>query len=130
MITGKYLVAKLNGVLIENVFKWNAEEGGDVLDATVGTDLGFEYEEMGVENCHVTTTLYLDIVNGVYSNVQRGTVLTNLQLFRNVADTVPALLIPFALVVRSGQGAEVRGKFEVPCEIHSQGPYTTNDPQG
>ncbi len=130
MITGKYLVAKINGVLIQNIFKWNAEEGGDVLDATVGTDLGFEFEEMGVENCHITTTLYLDIVNGVYSNVQRGIIMTNLQLFRNIADTVPAIQAPLALAIRSGQGAEVRGKFEVPVEIHTLGQYVTNDPAG
>jgi hypothetical protein len=129
-ISGKYLTVYLDGVELRSNYAWTAEEGGDVLDRTVGADLGYENEDMGVQNLHVTIKLYLDIATGEPSRVRRGTVLENLALYRNVEDAIAAYELPLALVVRRTQGGEIRGKMEVSCEVHSKGPYTDNDPIG
>lgn len=126
-ISGKYLTVAIGDNELAGNYGWTAEEGGDVLDRTVGADGGKEREDMGVENCHITIKLYLDIATGQPSLVKRGTVLNSLKLYRNRDDATPAFDIPEALVVRRTQGGEVRGKMEVSCEIHTQGDYTEND---
>jgi hypothetical protein len=70
----------------------------------------------------------MDIVTGNYAAVRRGTIITNLELFRIDGETTPAFSVPQALVVRSKQSGEIRGRVEWQAEIHSRGTYTYNDP--
>lgn len=127
-ISGKRLGVLVGGVEVAGNYAWTADEGADVLDRTTGADAGFEREDLGVYNCHVTMKLYLDITDGQYANLQRGAELSNLELYRSLEDTVPAFLIPEAIVVHSTQGGEVRGRIEVTVEAHSMGEYESNDP--
>lgn len=128
-ISGKKLTAKLNATVIAGNYAWSVDEGGDVLDKTVGADNGWENEEMGVQNLHGTIKLYLDIATGAYATVRRGTILAQLKLYRALADAQPAFSITSALVTKSTQGAEVKGRFEVTIEFHSQGDVVTaNEP--
>jgi len=128
-ISGKYLTCSINGVEIAGNYAWDADEGGDVLDATVGADRGWERENMGVQNLHVTIKGYMDVSTGQYTRVRRGAEITNLELYRHIDDATPAFSVSEALAVRSRQGGEVRGKVEWSCEVHSQGDVVTyNDP--
>lgn len=130
MISGKFLTVKLGATPVEvaDNYAWSCDEGGDVLDRTVGADLGFEREDMGVVNCHGTIKLYLDITVGTPNALARGTVLEDLSLFYARGHTVPAFAFPEALVVRATRGGEVRGKMEYSVEFHSRGSYTSNNP--
>lgn len=127
-ISGKFLGAEADGTTIEGNYAWTAEESGDPLDRTVGTDGGYARTDLGVYDLKISMRLYLDISTGEYERVRRGTTLTNLNLLRNVDDAVPAFSIPEALVVRSVQRGEVRGKMEVEVEAVAQGEYSANDP--
>lgn len=128
-ISGKYLTCTIGATEIAGNYAWDADEGGDVLDATVGSDRGWEREDMGVQNLHVTIKGYMDVSTGQYAVVRRGTVISNLMLYRHLDDETPAFVVESALVVRSRQGGEVRGKLEWNAEVHSQGDVVTyNDP--
>src|SRR5262245_47421418 len=111
-VSGKFMSCTINGVEIFDNYAWTAEEGGDVLERTAGRHQGKEAEDMGVENCHVTIRGYMDVELGQYVPVRRGTIITNLRLFRDRGDSTPAFDIPEALSVRSKQGGEVKGKVE------------------
>ena len=127
-ISGKYLTAMINGVVIQDNYSWSMDEGGDALDRTTGFWNGWEAEDMGVQNGHVSIKGYMDVANGQYIPIRRGTILTNLELFRNQDDATAAFTIAEALVVRSTQGGEIRGKIEWSCEVHSRGEVIANDP--
>lgn len=128
-ISGKHMSAFVNGAEVPGSYSWNAEEVGDVLDATVGSDGGWEREDMGVQGLHVTVKAYLDISTGSYTAYRRGTILTDVDLYRHIEDATPAFSVSEALVVRSRQGGEVRGKLEIEFEFHSRGDVVTvNDP--
>ncbi len=127
-VSGKYLTATINGTVIEGNYAWEAEEGGDVLDRTTGADQGAARQDMGVQDCRVSIRGYMDVVTGQYTPVRRGTVIENLELFRTDADVTPAYSIPEALVSRSKQKAEVRGKVEWDCDCLANGEYTCTDP--
>jgi len=124
-ITGRKLTAYANGSELDGNNGWTAEETGDVLDATVGRDRGFEREDMGVQGLHVTVKGVHDVSTGTLAGIRRGTILTDVQLFRDLDDATPAYSIDEALVVRFRLGAEVRGRFEWECEFHSRGDVVT-----
>jgi hypothetical protein len=129
-ISGKYLTAKIATAIIVGNYSWTVEEGADILDRTVGADLGHENEDLGVDFTHVTIKGYMDVAAGAYIPIRRGTIITALNLYRDIADTTAAFAISSALVVRSRQSAEIRGKVEFECEVHSKGSVVTYDDPG
>ena len=129
-VSGKFMTCKIDTVEIFDNYAWDANEGADVLERTSGRHLGYEAEDLGVYNNHITIKGYMDVVLGQYTPVRRGTIITNLKLFRLASDSAPAFAIPIAVVVSSRQGGEIKGKIEWNCEVHSHGPYTYADPAG
>jgi hypothetical protein len=127
-VSGKFLTCTINGVEVFDNFAWEAEEGGDVLERTAGRHNGKEAEDMGVENCHISIKGHMDVQLGQYTPVRRGTIITNLKLYRNRNDSTPAFDIPEALSARSKQGGEIKGKVAWDAEVHTRGEYTYNDP--
>ena len=128
-VSGKYLTALHSGGTLSDIYGWTAEETGDVLDRTTGSFNGFEAEDMGVFGLHITAKGYMDVTTGSVNAIRRGTLLTDLQLYRDINDAVPAYACTEALVVRFTQGGEVRGKMEWTAEIHSRGDVITySDP--
>ena len=127
-ISGKFITCTIGNVEVEGNYAWEVEEGGDVLDRTVGSDNGAARQDMGVQDCRISIRGYMDVSTGNYIPVRRGTVISNLELFRNDTDTNAAFVIPEALVSRSKQKAEVRGKVEWDCDALANGEYTCNDP--
>jgi len=126
--TGKFMIAAINGVVISGNYAWTMDENADELDGTTAEDLGFENPSDGVYSGTISLKGYMDIETGNYTVVRRGTQISNLQLFRNVGDPVPAFAIPSAIVLNSTQGGEVRGKIEWTARAKSQGEYTYSDP--
>lgn len=128
-VSGKYLTASHSGGTLSDIYGWTAEETGDVLDRTTGSYNGFEAEDVGVFGLHITTKGYMDVATGSVNSIRRGTLLTDLQLFRDINDATPAYACTEAIVVRFTQGGEVRGKIEWTAEIHSRGDVITySDP--
>lgn len=127
-ISGKALQAEIDGVFVHGNFSWQIEEDGDELDGTTAESGGYEDPEMGVYKARVTLKGYMDVADGTYTPVRRGTIVTNLKLFRDITDVTPAFDIPTSLVLRSNQGGEVRGKVEWGSTIATKGAYTYNDP--
>lgn len=127
-ISGKLGGGKIDGVVIAGVQDWEAVETIDQLDGTTGSDGGYENDDGGVRRVEVTMNLVQDISTGVYSAVSAGTEITNLQLFRDLADVSPAFAIPTFRVYESGNRVEVRGRSTVRVRGRSAGSYTRNDP--
>jgi hypothetical protein len=128
-ISGKYMTFTVGGVEVAGNYAWDADEGGDVLDATVGANNGWEKEDMGVQSLHVTVKGYMDLTDGVYVPIRRGTILSDVEFYRTSADVTPAFAAAEMLAARSRQGGEVRGKIEWNAELHSRGDVVSyNDP--
>lgn len=127
-ISGKYLEAKINGVFISGNYAWTVDESADDLDATTGEDDGYANHHDGVWDATINLKGYMDVAAGEYTPVRRGTVITNLQLYRDKDDDDPAFEFPSCLVLQSTQGGEVRGKIEWSARVVLRGTYTYNDP--
>jgi hypothetical protein len=124
-VSGKFLSAFLNDEEIADNFEWDVEEGGEVLDRTVGSHGGKEYEDVGVTHTHITVNGYYDILTGNTSGIRREAVLTDLGLYVNRGDSSPAFYIGEAIVVRFRLRGQVRGRMEWTAEIHSRGDVVT-----
>lgn len=127
-ISGKALQAQIDGIFVHGNFSWQIEEDGDELDGTTAESGGFEDPEIGVYKGRITLKGYMSVIDGTYTPVRRGTVISDLKLFRDITDAVPAFDIPSAISLRSNQGGEVRGKVEWGATIATKGQYTYNDP--
>ncbi|MBA4191312.1 MAG: hypothetical protein C0467_25295 [Planctomycetaceae bacterium] len=127
-ISGKYLTAKIGTTVITDNYAWDAAEGGQMLGRTTGAFLGKRAEDFGVDELTIIIKGYMDVAAGAYTPVRRGTTITNLRLYRDESDSVPAYDVPVAKVANSRQGAEVEGKVEWQAEIHAYGGWTYNDP--
>lgn len=127
-VSGKYMTCSINGLEIFDNYSWSMDEGGDALDRTTGAWNGWEAEDMGVQNGHVSIKGYMDVSTGQYLPIRRGQIITNLLLFPDENSIVPSFTIPEALIVRSTQGGEIRGKIEWSCEVHSRGEVIATDP--
>ena len=127
-ISGKYLIGKINGVVIHGNYAWTVEESADDLDGTTAEDAGYANHHDGVWDGVINLKGYMDITDGNYTVVRRGTTITNLQCYRNIDDADPAFEFPSCLVLNSTQGGEVRGKVEWTCRAVIKGTYTYNDP--
>ena len=127
-VSGKYIVAKINGTIVAGVQEWEADETIDQLDGTTGADEGFEADDGGIQRVVVTMNLVQDITTGVYSAVRAGTSITNLTLYRDKDDAQPAFSIPIFRVFQSTNRGEVRGRVTVRVVGRSYGTYTVNDP--
>lgn len=130
-ISGKKMEAKIGGVspvFIAGNYAWDAS--GDVaeLGSTTAEDQGFGNRDAGVRNCTVNLKMYMDVALGEFTPVIEGTVITNLKLYRDKDDTVPAFVFPVALVVNARQGGEVEGKIECAATVKNKGSFTYNDP--
>lgn len=127
-ISGKYLTAELGSTTLSLVSEWGADEDSQMLGRTTGADEGYRNEDAGIQSCDVTVKGYMDIASGEYAQIEAGTVLTNLKLYRDSSDSLPAYSFPSAIVAKSHQGGAVEGKIEWNATIHNKGSYTYNDP--
>jgi hypothetical protein len=127
-ISGKKLSVDINGATLLGIVSWRASERVEELDAASAATNGFDNPEAGFGGCTVSIRGWFDILTGDYAPLRAGTVLTNLELFRNIDDVTPAFLFASALVMESDQGAENRGRFEINATVKSKGSYTYNDP--
>jgi hypothetical protein len=127
-ISGKFMTCAINGVEIVGNYEWEVDEAGAVLDRTVGADGGKARQDTGVDDTTVSIRGYMDIADGQYTPVRRGTEITNLNLYRNSDDVTPAFEISEAIVSRSNQKAAVRGKVEWSATVLTQGAFDYNDP--
>jgi hypothetical protein len=130
-VSGKFMQAKIGGmapVAVVGNYAWSAEENAEELDRTEAETEGFEDTDDGVWSLTVNLKGFMDIADGSYTPVRRGTLITDLKLFRDKDDATPAFVIPKAKVYTSTQGGEVKGKVEWTARIKAKGSYTYNDP--
>lgn len=129
-ISGKFMTFSVGGVEVSGNFAWKVTEGGDVLDATVGANRGWETEDMGVQNLRVNVRGYMDVTIGSgYALVRRGQIIADVNFYRHIDDALPAYTVAEMLAAQSDQGGEVRGKIEWSADLHSRGDGVTyNDP--
>lgn len=127
-ISGKYLTAMINGVEVYDNYAWDCDEDGTMLDRSTGANGGWRKEDMGLQAAKVTIKGYMSIASGQYTVVRRGTIITDLQLFRAADDAAPAFSIAECIVSRSRQGAEVDGKVEWNATLNSRSEVIANDP--
>lgn len=129
--SGKKMEAKIGDVspvFVAGNYAWDAEEEADELDGTTGEDEGYKNPDDGLWGLTVNLKGYMDVAAGEYTPVRRGTLITNLKLYRDKDDATPAFVIPLAKVFRSRQGGEVSGKIEWAATVKAKGAYTYNDP--
>ena len=127
-ISGKYMIATVGDTLVHGNYAWTIEETADELDATTAEDGGYENPDDGVWSSTVNLKGYMNIIDGTYTPVRRGTLITDLRLYRNIDDAEPAFAIPLAKVFTSTQGGEVKGKIEWTAKIKTKGIYEYADP--
>ena len=127
-VSGKKISAKIGVTTVTGIVSWRVREKADELDATTAADAGYDHPDDGLWGATIEMKGVLDITTGVYLPIRRGTVLTNLNLFRDINDVTAAFVFPIAKVFESSQGAEIRGRFEIDATAKSVGTYTYNEP--
>jgi hypothetical protein len=127
-ISGKKLSLDIGGTTLAGVVSWRVREKVDELDGASAATNGYDNPEAGFGGATIEVRGWFDILAGDYSPIRAGTVITTLELYRNIDDTVVAFTFPLALVVTSDQGAENRGRFEINATIKSKGSYTYAEP--
>ena len=127
-ISGKYLTAKIDGVVIFDNYAWTATESSVKLGRTTGAFNGYRASDQGIQDVQVAIKGYMDVTSGMYAPVEAGIIIEDLYLYRDENDATAAFEIPVAKVFVSTQGGEVEGKIEWTSTIDSYGEYTYNDP--
>lgn len=127
-ISGKKISAKIGIATVVGLVGWTVDEDAQELDGTTAADGGYENPDDGVWGATIQIKGILDIETGVYTPIRRGTLIANLNLYRDIGDVTPAYTFPLAKVFKSTQGAEIRGRFEVSATIKSKGVYAYNEP--
>ncbi len=126
-ISGKYAEAKIGGmapVYISGQYSWSIEETAQELDATTAEDDGYSNTEDGVWSATVELSGYLDLADGDYTSIRRGTLISNLKLYIDKDDATASFVFPTAKVFRSTMSAEVNGRVEWRATIKNKGSYT------
>jgi len=127
-ISGKYLVATVNGAVIAGVQEWEVTETADRLDGTTGLDQGFENDDLGVFSAEARLTIVQNLATGPYIEIAMGNVLSDVKLYRSVTDNQPAFIFPIMRVYESKNGGRVKDRFTVNVTARAAGPYTRSDP--
>lgn len=127
-ISGKFICAKINDVIITGVQQWTAEDTAQELDGTTAEDLGFDNPDDGIASLAVSMELVIDVTTGALTTIQRGTLINNLELFASILSAVPIYSVPNFKVFSSTPRGEVKGRFTYSVRGKSQGAYTLNDP--
>lgn len=127
-ISGAYLSAKINGQTVAGLMAWRAKESSAKLKGTTGANRGFTANKHGCQTLSVDLQIIQDITRTPYTPVSAGTVMTDLELFRDQDDATPAFSIPTFNVFDSDNGAEAEGSFTINASGENDGAYTKNDP--
>ncbi|MBA4192479.1 MAG: hypothetical protein C0467_31305 [Planctomycetaceae bacterium] len=131
MISAKLIEAKIGDVspvFIPGNQAWSVTEKAAELEGETGEDEGYENPDDGLWGATIELRCFMDTVTGEYVAIRRGTLITNLKLYRDKDDTLPAFVFPLCKVFTSTQGGETKGRVEVTATIRSKGPYSCNDP--
>ena len=129
-ISGKYAEAKIGGmapVFISGNYQWSVEETAQELDKTTAEDAGYSNTDDGIYSATVELSGYLDLADGDYTAIRRGTLISNLKLYIDKDDATASFVFATAKVFRSTMSAEVNGKVEWRATIKNQGTYTFNE---
>jgi hypothetical protein len=127
-ISGKFMTVKIGAVVVPLNSEWSVDEDVKELDRTTGADLGFRNRDGGIQDLHANLKAYMDISTGQYAEVQAGTVISNLNLYRDINDASPAFVIPSCLSLKSNQSVIVDDKCTWTANVATKGSYTYNDP--
>lgn len=126
-ISGAYLEASINGVAVNGLHEWEADDsGGDVLDATHGGTGGSTDTDVGCKDLRVTLRMIFDVADGIDVDLRFGTILTSVLLYRHQGDSSPAYELPSAIVVGKPTTVPVRGRIEMTATIKNKGAFTEN----
>lgn len=126
-VSGAYLAATINGVEGSGLHQWECQSGGTALNATTGKGRGFTDTDVGPRDARVTLRLRFDLVAGVgWSNIQFGTVVDELLLYRNANDQYPAYEFPEAIVIEDPETVEVEGECELTLVLKNKGTFSVN----
>jgi len=125
-VSGKWISAYVGTgtpALVPGVQEWEAEDTAVELDATTAEDQGFEHPDDGLWSLRVRMTMVMDITFGEFTPLQRGTVLTNLELFSDADSLVPVYSIPTFKIFRSVPRGEINGRVTYNVEGKAIGEY-------
>lgn len=127
-ISGKFLVARINGSIIRGVQDWEVDETADELDGTTGEDNGYENPDDGVWGATISMNLVQNLETGEYIRVRRGTLIEDLQLYRAATDPTPAFYFPMVKVFQSRNKGAIKERFTTFVRAKSKGEYQANNP--
>lgn len=123
-VSGKYLACTINGTELDGLHDWEADDGGTPeLDRTAGKDRGYTNRDVGPFDLVVRLRLYFILGVSNTIPIQTGTIITDLALFRDVDDAVPAYFLPEAIVTSKPSRAAVAGRLEVDATVKNRGPF-------
>lgn len=128
MISGDFLIVRINGVLYSDAMAWKVRESAVKLQRQVGAHRGFSANEPGTLVATIELQFVQDITTTPYTPVAAKTVLEDLALYRHIDDATPAFLFPIANVFDSDNGSQMGDKFVINCSAENFGSYTRNDP--
>jgi len=128
MISGKYITAVIGSRQVIGLQKWTCRETVDKLDGQTAQHLGFSANEPGSTLAEVTIEFAQDIAVGEYVAVQKGTIISNLKLYRSQFDNLPAFAFPTFTVFESENMGEIKGKLTLRISGENYGPYATATP--
>jgi hypothetical protein len=130
-ISGFATAAKIGGmtpVLVSGVQEISVEEESPNLSGTTAEDEGYENDDDGIISCVVTMQLVLDINAGSFIAIRRGTLITDLKIYADVAASTPLYHFPLSKVFRSTYRGQIEGRATYDCVIRSKGPFTVAEP--
>ncbi len=129
-ISGKYMTCLIGSTVVADNYAWDVDEDAKELDRTVGADNGYGDLDLGVQRATISIKGYMDVATGQYTKVEAGQIISNVHLYRDSADAIPAYTFPLVAVPKSKQGGEVDGKIEWSATFKNKGGYTCVDDAG
>jgi len=127
-ISGKYLVATINGTFVTGDQGWTARKTTDQLDGTTGLDGGYENDDYGIQRLEIEMDIVQNLATGIWSLVSAAQRVTNLKLYRAVTDAQPAFTVPLATIYESTNMGKVKDRFTISVKARSNGAFTETNP--
>lgn len=128
MISGKRIVATLNGVVLTGNQAFESTGRADPLDGQTGLDNGFSKDEPGSLSRDLILDFVQDTRTGFFVEIMEGTRLEEVKVFRDTNDNVPAVYMPVANVFEAQLVARVKERITHRVTIRNYGQYTLNNP--
>lgn len=129
-ISGKRISCEADGVNLDGTHEWDIQETGDRLEATTGTDRGRGRKDGGVIDTKASVKFYLSKVNGEFTRVRTGTILSDVRFFVDIDSATPIYEFDEAEVFDFQVVGSIRDRLICTCQLEAKGDVVSaNDPE-